>query len=131
MPQVRLLDLVVGEARRCPTFRLVLGARVEALVQDGGRPDGHVRGVRYRARDGWHEVRTLLVVGADGRFSRLRGLAGLEPVRTASPVDLLWFRLPRRETDPPAGVYLGDGGSVALLNRGAQWQAGYSLPKGG
>jgi 2-polyprenyl-6-methoxyphenol hydroxylase-like FAD-dependent oxidoreductase len=128
VPQRRLLDLVVGEARRCPTFRLVMGARVEALVQD---EDGRVRGVRYRARDGWHEVRTHLVVGADGRFSRLRGLAGLEPVRSASPVDLLWFRLPRREADPPAGVYLGDGGSVALLNRGAQWQVGYSLAKGG
>ena len=128
VPQVRLLDLVVEEARRCPTFRLVMGARVEALVQDD---DGHVRGVRYRARDGWHEVRAQLVVGADGRFSRLRALAGLEPVRTASPVDLLWFRLPRQETDPAAGVYLGDGGWAALQNRGAQWQVGYSLAKGG
>ena len=128
VPQVRLLDLVVGEARRCPTFRLVMGARVEGLVQD---EDGHVRGVRYRARDGWHELRAQLVVGADGRVSRLRGLGGLESVRTAAPVDILWFRLPRRETDPPPGVYLGDGGSVALLNRGAEWQIGYSLAKGG
>ena len=128
VPQVRLLGLVVAEARRCPAFRLVMGARVEALVQDG---DGHVRGVRYRARDGWHEVRTQLVVGADGRFSRLRGLSGLEPVRTASPFDLLWFRLPRRETDPAGGAYLGDGGWVALQDRGAQWQVGYSLAKGG
>ena len=128
VPQVRFLDLVVDEARRCPAFRLVLGARVEALVRDG---DGHVRGVRYRARDGWHEVRTQLVVGADGRFSRLRGLAGLEPVRTGSPFDLLWFRLPRQETDPAGGAFLGDGGWVALQDRGAQWQVGYSLAKGG
>jgi 2-polyprenyl-6-methoxyphenol hydroxylase-like FAD-dependent oxidoreductase len=128
VPQVRFLGLVVGEARRCPTFRLVMGARVEALVQDD---DGHVRGVRYRARDGWHEVRTPLVVGADGRFSRLRGLAGLEPVRTASPIDILWFRLPREATDPAGGAYLGDGGWVALQDRGAQWQLGYSLAKGG
>jgi 2-polyprenyl-6-methoxyphenol hydroxylase-like FAD-dependent oxidoreductase len=128
VPQVRFLELVAGEARRCPTFRLVMGARVEALVQDG---DGRVRGVRYRARDGWHEVRTQLVAGADGRFSRLRGLAGLEPVRSASPVDLLWFRLPRRETDPPGGAYVGDGGWVALQNRGAEWQVAYSLAKGG
>jgi len=128
VPQVRFLDLVVGEARRCPAFRLVMGARVEALVQDD---DGRVRGVRYRARDGRHEVRTQLVVGADGRFSRLRGLAGLEPVRTASPVDILWFRLPREATDPAGGAYLGDGGWVALQDRGAQWQLGYSLAKGG
>jgi hypothetical protein len=37
--------------------------------------------VRYRAKDGWHEVRTRRVVGADGRSSMLRGLAGLEAVR--------------------------------------------------
>lgn len=128
VPQVRFLDLVVEEAQRYPTFRLVMGGRVEALVQDD---DGHVRGVRYRARDGWHEVRTQLVVGADGRFSRLRALAGMEPVHTASPVDILWFRLPRWESDPSPGLYLGDGGSVALQNRGDQWQIGYSLAKGG
>jgi 2-polyprenyl-6-methoxyphenol hydroxylase-like FAD-dependent oxidoreductase len=128
VPQARFLDLIVEEARRCPSFRLVMGARVEALVQDD---DGHVRGVRYRAKDGWHEVRTQLVVGADGRSSRLRGLAGLEPVRAGSPFDVLWFRLPRQDTDPPGGAYVGDGGWAALQNRGAEWQVGYSLPKGG
>jgi 2-polyprenyl-6-methoxyphenol hydroxylase-like FAD-dependent oxidoreductase len=128
MPQVRLLDLIVAEAHRCPSFRLVMGARVEALVQDD---DGCVRGVRYRARDGWHEVRTQLVVGADGRSSRLRALAGLDAVRAAMPFDMLWFRLPRHETDPAGGAYLGDGGWAALQDRGAQWQVGYSLAKGG
>jgi len=76
VPQVRFLQVVVEEAQRCPTFRLVMGGRVEALLQDD---DGHVRGVRYRAGDGWHEVRTQLVVAADGPFSRVRSLAGLEP----------------------------------------------------
>jgi hypothetical protein len=81
------------------TFRLVMGARVEALVED---ETGHVLGVRLRAKDGWHEVQTQWVIGADGRSSRLRGLEGLEPVRAASPVDFLWFRLPDRQTIPPA-----------------------------
>lgn len=127
VPQVRFLDLIVSEAQRCPNFRLVMGARVEALVRDD---DGHVRGVRYRAKDGWHEIRTQLVVGADGRSSRLRSLAGLESIRTASPVDYLWFRVPRSEADPAGGAYLGDGGWAVLLNRGAEWQVGYSLKKG-
>jgi 2-polyprenyl-6-methoxyphenol hydroxylase-like FAD-dependent oxidoreductase len=90
-----------------------------------------VRGVRYRARDGWHEVRTQLVVGADGRSSRLRGLAGLEPIRSASAFDFLWFRLPRHETDPAGGLFIGDGGWIGVLNRGAEWQLGYSTVKGG
>jgi 2-polyprenyl-6-methoxyphenol hydroxylase-like FAD-dependent oxidoreductase len=128
VPQVRFLDLVFSEARQCPTFRLIMGARVEALVKDD---DGHVRGVRYRASDGWHEIRTHLVVGADGRSSRLRSLAGLKPVRAATPFDILWFRLPRQETDPGPGAYLGDGGHLAVQNRGTQWQVGLSLPKGG
>jgi 2-polyprenyl-6-methoxyphenol hydroxylase-like FAD-dependent oxidoreductase len=81
VPQARLLDQIVEEAQRYPTFRLVMRARVEALVLDDG---GRVGGVRYRATDGWHEVRTQLVVGADGRSSRLRGLAGLEVVRSRS-----------------------------------------------
>jgi 2-polyprenyl-6-methoxyphenol hydroxylase-like FAD-dependent oxidoreductase len=69
VPQVRFLDLIVGGAQRCPSFRLIKGARVEAPVQDN---DGCVRGVRYRARDGWREVRMHRVVGADGHSSRLR-----------------------------------------------------------
>jgi 2-polyprenyl-6-methoxyphenol hydroxylase-like FAD-dependent oxidoreductase len=80
VPQVKFLDVLIEEAQRCPTFRLVMGARVEALVED---ETGHVLGVHYPAKHGWHEVRTQLVIGADGRSSRLRGLAGLEPVRTA------------------------------------------------
>ena len=127
VPQVRFLDLIVSEAARCPNLRLVMGARVEKLVRGD---DGHVSGVRYRAKDGWHEIQTQVVVGADSRSSRLRSLAGLEPRRTAAPVDYLWFRLPRSEADPAGGAYLGDGGWAVLLNRGAEWQVGYSLKKG-
>src|SRR5262249_44215906 len=111
VPQVRLLGLVVEEALRCRSFRLVLGARAEVLLYNGdGSSGGPIRGVRHRARDGWHELRAPLVVAAVGRQSRLRGLAGLEAVRAASPVDILWFRLPRQDADPAAEVYVGDGG---------------------
>jgi 2-polyprenyl-6-methoxyphenol hydroxylase-like FAD-dependent oxidoreductase len=127
VPQVRFLAVIVEEARRCPTFRLVMGGRVEALLQDGHE---HVRGVRYRASDGWHEVRTCLVVAADGRFSRVRSLAGLEPVRTPAAFDLLWFRLPRRETDPPPGIFASDRGWTVLHNRGTDWQVGCTIRKG-
>ena len=50
MPQTRFLTFITNEARRFPTFRLVMGARVEALITDAGQ----VRGVRYRAPDGRH-----------------------------------------------------------------------------
>jgi 2-polyprenyl-6-methoxyphenol hydroxylase-like FAD-dependent oxidoreductase len=104
-----------------------MGVPVDALIRN---ENGHVEGVRFRAKNGWHEVHAQLVVGADGRFSRLRSLAGLQPIRTAAPFDLLWFRLPRFKGDPRGGVYIGHGGWLVLLNRGASFQVAYSLPKG-
>ena len=127
VPQVRFLAVIVEEARRCAEFHLVMGARVEALVRDG---HGQIRGVRFRGTDGWHEVRTKLVVAADGRFSRVRSLAGLDPVRRPAAFDLLWFRLPRRETDPAPGAFVSNGGWTVLHNRGTEWQVGCTIVKG-
>jgi 2-polyprenyl-6-methoxyphenol hydroxylase-like FAD-dependent oxidoreductase len=127
VPQVRFLQVIVEEAQRCPTFRLVMGGRVEALLQSD---DGQVRGVRYRAKDGWHEVGAQLVIAADGRFSRVRSLAGLEPMRTPAAFDILWFRLPRRDTDPAPGIFVSNGGWTVLHNRGIDWQVGSTIAKG-
>jgi 2-polyprenyl-6-methoxyphenol hydroxylase-like FAD-dependent oxidoreductase len=81
MPQTSFLEFIVAEAEKYPSFRVVMGARVRELVEE----DGVVRGVRYQDEDGSHEVRAALVVGADGRGSRVRRLAGIEPVKTSPP----------------------------------------------
>lgn len=100
MPQKSFLEFVTGEAKRYPNFRLVMGARVRALVEEGGV----VRGVRYEGEDGEeHEVCAVLVVGADGRGSRVRRLAGFEPKGASPPLDVLWFKLPKEEGDPGEG----------------------------
>jgi 2-polyprenyl-6-methoxyphenol hydroxylase-like FAD-dependent oxidoreductase len=128
MPQARFLEFLTAEAGRYPSFRLVLGADVRQLVEE----DGVVRGVRYRADDGWHEVRALLTVAADGRFSRLRHLAGLRPVKTSPPMDVLWFRLPRRPGDPEENLaFTGRGHLLGFLQRPEEWQVAYVIPKGG
>jgi len=90
-----------------------------------------VRGGRYRSNDGWHEVRAPLVVGADGRFSRVRRLAGIELVKGAPPMDVMWFRLPRRPGDgEDASGKIGHGHMMAVLNRGDEWQIAYVIAKG-
>jgi 2-polyprenyl-6-methoxyphenol hydroxylase-like FAD-dependent oxidoreductase len=129
LPQARLLELLTEEARRYPHFQLVMRANVQRLVE----ADGAVRGVRYRdAEDRWHEVRAALTVAADGRFSKLRHLAGIEPVKTAPPMDVVWFRLPREPADPAesAELYVGGGRFIVLLDRGSEWQIGYVILKG-
>jgi 2-polyprenyl-6-methoxyphenol hydroxylase-like FAD-dependent oxidoreductase len=130
MPQIRFLEFITEEAKRYPSFRLILGADVRRLVEERGA----VRGVRYHSDDGWHELRATLTVGADGRFSRMRHLARIEPVSSGEPpMDVLWFRLPKESGDPQesAAGALGRGRGVAMLSRPADWQVAYLFPKGG
>ena len=130
LPQTSFLELVASEARRCSNFRLVMGARVKELIEE----DGVIRGVRYRSADGSYEVRATLTVGADGRFSQVRRLAGLKPVEGSPPMDVFWFRLPREPDDPDdAGAVFrfGPGSLLVLMDHFDHWQVGYIIRKGG
>ncbi|HET6932854.1 MAG TPA: FAD-dependent oxidoreductase [Candidatus Acidoferrum sp.] len=130
VPQVRFLEFITREAAKYPSFKLVMHANVTQLLKENGT----VRGVRYLAPDGTHEVRSPLTVGADGRFSLLRRLAGFEPVQTSPPMDVLWFRLPKLAGEPGivGGAFGGIGGGriFILLERNDYWQAGLVFPKG-
>ncbi|MBD2434637.1 MULTISPECIES: FAD-dependent oxidoreductase [Fischerella] len=128
LPQARFLEFITTEAQKYPNFQLVMGANVQELIEE----DGVVRGVRYRGHGGWHEVRAILTVGADGRHSRLRQLAGFESIQTSPPMDVLWFRLPKQSGDYEGGIgRIGRGHIVVMLDRGDQWQMAYVIPKGG
>ena len=130
VPQTKLLDLLTQEAMKYPNFRLVMGANATELITENGA----TRGVRYQSDDGQHEVRALLTVGADGRFSRIRNLAGIVPTKSAPPMDVLWFKLPHLPSDPnaPGGAFgaIGMGHMVIGLERGDYWQCGYVILKG-
>ncbi len=130
LPQARFLELITAEARKYPNFRLVMGARVKGLIEE----NGSIRGVRYRGPDGPREVRARLTVGADGRFSQLRRLAGLEAVEASPPMDVFWFNLPRKPDDPEdAGAVFrfGPGSLLVLMDHSEYWQVGYIIRKGG
>lgn len=130
VPQVRFLEFITREAAKYPQFRLVMQANAHQLVEE----NGVVCGVRYLASDGLHEVRASLTVGADGRFSQLRRLAGFEPIKTSPPMDVLWFRLPKLPGEPEVvgGAFggIGRGRILILLERTDHWQAGLVFPKG-
>ncbi len=128
VPQWDFLDLVTAEAARYPTSRLRMRAEATGVIREGGR----VVGVRYRAGDGEeHEVRAALTVAADGRHSVVRRAVGLTPVEYAAPMDVLWFRLPRRESDP-GGIDArpATGGFAVLIDRGDYWQVAHLVRKG-
>jgi len=130
VPQSRFLEFLTHEAAQYPHFKLRMHAQAQQLlVEENG-----VRGVRYLASDGPHEIRARLTVGADGRFSLLRKLAGIEPDKTSPPMDVLWFRLPKLPGEPEVsgGAFggIGRGRIFVLLERNEYWQAGLVFPKG-
>ncbi len=150
MQQSIFLKFLTEEASKFPSFRLIMGASVQRLMEDSG----HVRGVCYKGDDGWHGVRAALTVGADGRFSRLRHLAGFEPIQTSATLELLQFRLPHlsAETDEskllhensdaralvvtaadfssPVFPLFGQGRIVIVQNRSDHWQLWQIFPAG-
>jgi 2-polyprenyl-6-methoxyphenol hydroxylase-like FAD-dependent oxidoreductase len=128
VPQWDFLRFVAAEARRYPSFRLVMNAPAESLLRAGDL----VRGVRYRTPEGTRELYALLTVGADGRDSQTRAELRLPVRASAPPIDVLWFRLPRRPDDPDdLALRLGRGHFIVLINRDQYWQAAFVIPKGG
>lgn len=129
VPQSKFLDFLAREARRYPEFDLRFSSKVESLIEENGA----VCGVCYMGRDGEHEIRTPVVIGADGRFSTVRERAGLVPIKTSPPMDILWFELPHLPGDVASGRVLGGfgmGRMLAVFDRFDHWQAGYVFPKG-
>nr|AGI62220.1 AbeX2-like monooxygenase [uncultured bacterium] len=129
VPQWDFLDLITGEARRYPQFRLLMRTPATDVLRDGGR----VTGVRVRSPQGEATVRAALTVAADGRHSVLRAAAGLRPRQYGVPMDVILFRISRRPDDPDEGlsVRIGNGRVMGAIRRTDYWQVSYEVPKGG
>ena len=130
IPQSKLLELLTAEAAKYPHFRLMMGCNVHDLIRDNGA----VCGVRYQTSEAEGELRAPLTIGADGRHSRVRHLAGIEPVKTSPPMDVLWFKLPKLGTDIDGGSGLmgafRGGRILVVLDRYDHWQVAFVFPKG-
>jgi 2-polyprenyl-6-methoxyphenol hydroxylase-like FAD-dependent oxidoreductase len=105
-----------------------MGVEVTGLVREHGR----VVGVRYReagASDG--ELRAAVTVACDGRMSTVRVASGLRVREFGAPLDVWWFRLPRREVDLEGlNGRVGDGALLAVIDRGSYFQLGFVIRKG-
>jgi 2-polyprenyl-6-methoxyphenol hydroxylase-like FAD-dependent oxidoreductase len=128
VPQWDFLEMVATAAEAEPTFRLLRSTEATGVVRDGNR----VVGVTYRDLTGeTKEMRAELTVACDGRSSTVRSAMGLTPRSFGAPMDVWWFRLPRRADDPSglAGV-LRAGHATITIDRGDYYQIAYIIPKG-
>lgn len=142
MPQWDFLNFLAGHAKKFPTFTLRMQHEVTDLVFGAGRnldglkpssSDGaRVTGVRARTPEGERTFFGDLVIGADGRHSIVHQRAGLVVQEFGVPIDVLWTRLSKRETDPKQSLGFFRGGRLlVLLDRDDYFQVGFVIPKGG
>jgi len=128
MPQWDFLDFLAEQAKRYPSFSLKMQAEITGLLKDGDR----VTGLRAKTPEGSLEVHADLVVGADGRHSVVRDLAGLEVEDLGAPMDVLWLRLSKRPDDGTQTLGRIEAGRFfIMLDRGDYWQCAFVIPKGG
>ena len=127
MPQWDFLDFLARRGASLPAFHLRMRCAVTDLIEEGGRTVG----VRAQCEEGPLEVRADLVVAADGRDSTVRRQAGLPVTDLGAPMDVLWFRISRRNgEEAPAFGRIEPGRIFVALNRGEHWQCGFVIPKG-
>jgi 2-polyprenyl-6-methoxyphenol hydroxylase-like FAD-dependent oxidoreductase len=126
MPQWDFLDFLAEQGRRYPTFHLRMRTEVISLIEENGR----VLGVRANGPAGLIEIRADLVVGADGRDSKVRSCARLTVENTGASIDSLQVRLSRRADDPELFLYSDRGKTMVTINRGDYWHCGFAVPKG-
>lgn len=128
VPQWDFLELLATAAEAEPTFTLMRSTEVLGPLLH----DGRVTGVRYRGADGeTREMAAKLTVACDGRSSTLRSSMRLSPRAFGAPMDIWWFRLPRRADDPKGlnGIFKSGHACVAI-DRGDYYQIAYIIPKG-
>ena len=127
MPQWDFLNFLARHGKRYPGFDLRMRAEATDLIEEGGR----VVGLRAKTPEGELEIRADLVVGCDGRHSIVRERAGFEVEDIGAPMDVMWFRLPRNQSDGDEVVgHIESGRMLVMLNRDDYWQCAFVIPKG-
>ena len=107
--QAALLEALVGEASKQPTFTFMRGVSTKELIWEADA----VRGVRihtdHLSEGGDQVLHADLVIGADGRNSMVRKHIGLKAHELNAPMDIVWCKLPCPENWNGVRAYAGRG----------------------
>lgn len=131
MPQWDFLDFLSAEAKKYPSFQLLMSTEATGLIEQRDASGLRVTGVRANTPSGPVEIRADLTVGCDGRHATSRSAAHLPVIEEGVPIDVLWFRLTRQPDDPENALgYINYGRIMILINRNDYFQCGYIIRKG-
>ncbi|HZG85445.1 FAD-dependent oxidoreductase [Paenibacillus sp.] len=129
MHQPLFLQYMIDQASKFDTFTYLSGTRAAELLTENGAVAG------IKALKGKEELflRSKLVVGADGRYSTIRKLAGIEMEQESHTLDFLWFDLPGQPEGQTGNIQIQieEEGMLIYTPKGAEvTQVGWVIPKG-
>lgn len=129
VPQNHLLSVLTNEAMKFPNYRLLMNTSVHDLIQDS---NGRYTGVKGAMNEEEVEVHASLIIGADGRFSTVRKLAGIPYSIRKHGFDLLWAKIPAPEGwEPTIRNAIVDGMQLALFTQANGFiQIGWNIKEG-
>ncbi len=127
MPQWDFLNFLRESGKKFPSLKIMMNADATDLIWSGDR----VVGVQADMPDGPLEIRADLTIGCDGRHSMVRQRAGLEVEEIGAPMDVLWFRSPKRAAENESVFARVEPGKMMVtFDRGDYWQCAYVIAKG-
>jgi 2-polyprenyl-6-methoxyphenol hydroxylase-like FAD-dependent oxidoreductase len=126
MPQWDFLNFLAKKGEALPNFKLMMRTEAKLLIEGTER----IIGIAAQGPEGPLKIHADLTIAADGRHSVLPDQAGLKTIDLGAPMDVLWFRLSRQETDESDTIGRFESGRILIrINRGAYWQCGYVVAK--
>lgn len=127
IPQWDFLNFIAKEAQRYPNFQLLMETEATNLIKENKK----IVGLKAKQKNTSLNIFADLVIGADGRHSIIQEKSGLTKKCLSAPMDVLWFRLSRKKTDPKQSLGNIDlGKMMVMINRDQYWQCGLIIKKG-
>lgn len=129
MHQPLFLQYMIDQASQYENFTYMNGTRVTGLWREGVKTFG------INALRGKEDIRikSQLVIGADGRFSTVRKLSGVEMEQESHTLDFLWFDLLGQPEGQSGNlqIQIDNEGMLIYTPKGAALtQVGWVIPKG-
>ncbi|SDD96513.1 FAD-dependent monooxygenase [Actinokineospora iranica] len=130
LPQPTLLGVLDAAASGFDTFTLLRKTSMVGLLRAGGA----VTGVLVKGPDGEAEISAKVTVGADGRYSKVLEMSGLENTRIPLDRDVVWFKAPLPPSWDPETYRVrisGDRHGLFIPTYPDMVRVGFNIPKGG
>lgn len=127
-PHKHLLAVLIEEANKTGCFEPLLKTAVSELIYDGEQ----IVGLKAKSAGEDLIINSKLVVGADGRYSTVRKLAGIPTEIKKHGYDILWAKIPVPESwEPKMRMVLVNNTQISLFaSTGGYVQIGWQIGEG-